>query len=207
MPRDLDGLAIGRVGEVDIDCDDGLGRGPQHHRRRAHEPDPESERHQGGPARRERPAGAELVGDTDRRGLAETQRHHKADARAIEDELVRPECRSPQEAHQDPRGKKDADLHPPQPTDRQAETKNVRHLDPARGQRTARDVQTREAGHDPGAQRQTRQHQPLIDGTCIAAAHDAEGRCPEMAKDQHPVQHCIARNADQQHCHHRTRMR
>ena len=117
-----------------------------------------------------------------------------------------PSAAAPKRPIRIPGGKKDADLHPPEPADRQAETKDVSHLDPARGQGTPRYTQTREARHDPGAQRQTREHQPLIDGTRIARAHDAEGRCPEMSKDQHPVQHCIARNADEQHCHHRTRM-
>ena len=102
------------------------------------------------------------VGDPDRGGLAETQRHHKADARAIKDELVRPERCRPQKADQDAGGKEDTDLQPPDPADRQTETEDVSDFGPVRSKNAAQHVQGRQARDDASAQRQTGQHQPLI---------------------------------------------
>ena len=106
-----------------------------------------------------------------------------------------PSAAGPKQAHQYARSHEDADLDPPHPADRQAETKDV----PISARLAAKALRSirkrREAGHDTRAQRKPRQHQPLIDGACIARSRDAEGGRAEMAEDQHPVQCRIAGNA------------
>ena len=154
-----------------------------------------------------RPAGTELTGDSDSCGLGDPQRHHKGDARAVENELVRTERRRPQKAHQDARGHEDSDFDSSHPADRQPEAKYLAHLDPACGDGVTQQPQRRQARHDADAQPETAQHQPLVDRARIARARGAERRCAETAEDQHPIEHRIAGNADQDHCHHRTRMR
>ncbi len=116
---------------------------------------------------------------------------------------MRPECRRPQEAHQDAGGKEDADLHPLIPPIGRPRRRMFAICGPARGEGVAQHTQTRQTRHDAGAQREASQDQPLIDRARIARAGDAEGRRAKMAEDQHPVQHRVAGNAEEQHRHHR----